>query len=231
MIKKKNIHFNKYADFLGKKLSANVENTKYYIQGDEIKEGEPDIMYQSFVVIKDVKKFWTHGALYDFIQREENEESEKVITEALLDLNGQLEDTNEYIGDLGSRVGEASLQASDALQRAQAAQNSIADLQGLEGSSSDAQLLASLVVRLNDLETRRPEVKEFDEATWNILTKGGTDLSVSENAICLVFEDTPDTSSSVFKTSGALELSGVLDTSGKLILPGSTIDSNGKLMI
>lgn len=99
MIKKKNVHFNKYADFLGKKLSANVENTKYYILSDEtneIKEGEPDIMYQSFVVIKDVKKFWTHGVLYDFIQRDESEETERVILQSLMDLENNKLDKTEF---------------------------------------------------------------------------------------------------------------------------------------
>ena len=53
MINKKFIHFSRYETFLGKKLSADIDNTTYTLGvGGEILEGEPDISYQSIVYIK-----------------------------------------------------------------------------------------------------------------------------------------------------------------------------------
>ena len=61
-INKKLIHFNTFENFNSKKLSANIENTKYTLGIDgEIQTGSPDILYQSIVYIKDTKQQWTHG--------------------------------------------------------------------------------------------------------------------------------------------------------------------------
>ena len=65
-INKKLIHFNTFENFNSKKLSANVENTKYTLGvNGEIQIGTPDILYQSIVYIKDTKQQWTHGQLYN----------------------------------------------------------------------------------------------------------------------------------------------------------------------
>ena len=43
-------------------LSANKENKTYTIGvGGPIQSGDPDILYQSIVYIKDTKQQWTHG--------------------------------------------------------------------------------------------------------------------------------------------------------------------------
>lgn len=65
-IEKKLIHFKKWSDFSSKKLSANEQNTQYTLGVDgTLTTGAPDILYQSVCWIKDVKKMWTHGTLYD----------------------------------------------------------------------------------------------------------------------------------------------------------------------
>lgn len=68
MIKKKNIHFNSFADFNTKKLSANADNTTYTLGvSGEIVEGTPDVPYQSIVFVKDTRNLWTHGSLYETV--------------------------------------------------------------------------------------------------------------------------------------------------------------------
>ena len=65
-IEKKLIHFKKWSDFSSKKLSANEQNTQYTLGVDgALTTGAPDVLYQSVCWIKDVKKMWTHGTLYD----------------------------------------------------------------------------------------------------------------------------------------------------------------------
>lgn len=65
-IEKRFIHFKKFSDFNSKKLSANEANTQYTVGvSGEIQEGSPDVLYQSYVWIKDTRQQWTHGALYD----------------------------------------------------------------------------------------------------------------------------------------------------------------------
>lgn len=65
-INKKLIHFNTFENFNSKKLSANVENTKYTLGvNGEIQTGSPDILYQSIIYIKDTQQQWTHGQLYN----------------------------------------------------------------------------------------------------------------------------------------------------------------------
>lgn len=65
-IEKRFIHFKKFSDFNSKKLSANEANTQYTIGiSGAIQDGSPDVLYQSYVWIKDTKQQWTHGQLYD----------------------------------------------------------------------------------------------------------------------------------------------------------------------
>jgi hypothetical protein len=65
-IQKRFIHFKKFSDFNSKKLSANEANTQYTVGvSGAIQDGEPDILYQSYVWIKDTQQQWTHGQLYD----------------------------------------------------------------------------------------------------------------------------------------------------------------------
>lgn len=65
-IQKRFIHFKKFSDFNSKKLSANETNTQYTVGvSGATQDGEPDILYQSYVWIKDTKQQWTHGQLYD----------------------------------------------------------------------------------------------------------------------------------------------------------------------
>lgn len=64
-IKKKLIHFNSFASFISKKLSANKENTKYIDPSTfEQVDGSPDILFQSICYIKDIKQIWTHGEYF-----------------------------------------------------------------------------------------------------------------------------------------------------------------------
>lgn len=65
-INKKLIHFNNFSTFNSKKLSANVENTKYTLGVyGMVQTGSPEILYQSICYIKDTKQQWTHGQLYE----------------------------------------------------------------------------------------------------------------------------------------------------------------------
>ena len=65
-IQKRFIHFKKFSDFNSKKLSANEANTQYTVGvSGAIQDGDPDILYQSYVWIKDTKQQWTHGQLYN----------------------------------------------------------------------------------------------------------------------------------------------------------------------
>lgn len=67
-IQKRFIHFKKFSDFNSKKLSANEANTQYTVGvSGAIQNGEPDILYQSYVWIKDTQQQWTHGRLYNGI--------------------------------------------------------------------------------------------------------------------------------------------------------------------
>jgi hypothetical protein len=65
-IHKRFIHFKEFKDFNSKKLSANETNTQYTLGvSGEIQEGDPDVLYQSYVWIKDTQQQWTHGQLYN----------------------------------------------------------------------------------------------------------------------------------------------------------------------
>lgn len=65
-INKKLIHFNTYTNFNSQKLSANIQNTQYTsgVDGEPV-DGNPDILYQSIIFIKDTCQIWTHGQLYN----------------------------------------------------------------------------------------------------------------------------------------------------------------------
>ena len=65
-INKKLIHFGTFSNFNSQKLSANKDNTAYTIgiEGSVV-SGEPNILFESIVFIKDVKKIWTHAEIYD----------------------------------------------------------------------------------------------------------------------------------------------------------------------
>lgn len=65
-INKKLIHFNSFSIFNSKKLSANENNTAYTVGvSGAVTNGDPEILYHSICWIKDEKKMWTHGTLYD----------------------------------------------------------------------------------------------------------------------------------------------------------------------
>ena len=65
-INKKLIHFKNFEKFNSLKLSANEENTKYTLGiNGEVRDGSPDILYQSVVWIKDIQKQWTHSQMYN----------------------------------------------------------------------------------------------------------------------------------------------------------------------
>lgn len=65
-IQKKLLHFKTWENFNSQKLSANANNATYTIGvNSSIIVGSPTILYESIVWIKDVKKIWTHGQLYD----------------------------------------------------------------------------------------------------------------------------------------------------------------------
>lgn len=65
-IEKRFIHFKKFSDFNSKKLSANEANTQYTIGiSGEIQTGSPDVLYQSYIWIKDTQQQWTHGQIYN----------------------------------------------------------------------------------------------------------------------------------------------------------------------
>ena len=66
MIQKPNLHFNLAAEFWAKKISVDIDNTTY-ITGSidaEPVTGEPDIMYDSVVFIKETRQIWMLGELY-----------------------------------------------------------------------------------------------------------------------------------------------------------------------
>lgn len=88
-INKKLIHFNTKANFITKKLSANVNDTQYYTYNADgttttVTTGAPDIKYSSIVFIKDTKEIWTHGQLYS------GSISDNQVTEYVTTLNNRI---------------------------------------------------------------------------------------------------------------------------------------------
>ena len=69
-------HYSYYASLKDKHFSANAYNTRYTIGIDgEQYDGAVDIAYNKFVVIRDIKTFWTHGLAYKFQSIEDFEEA------------------------------------------------------------------------------------------------------------------------------------------------------------
>lgn len=62
MIRKEKLYYPTLAQFLALKRGADAKNTTYRT-GDidsPIQQGEPDVMYQSWVLIKDTQQIWSH---------------------------------------------------------------------------------------------------------------------------------------------------------------------------
>ena len=60
-------HFDTYAHFLTKKISANSSNTMYRVNnGEEVKIGRPDILWEHFVLIHDIGQIWNRGRFYNY---------------------------------------------------------------------------------------------------------------------------------------------------------------------
>ena len=57
-------HFDTYAHFLTKKISANSSNTKYRINNGSLQTGTTEILWQHFVLIHDIGQIWNRGRFY-----------------------------------------------------------------------------------------------------------------------------------------------------------------------
>lgn len=129
-IEKKLIHFKKWSDFSSKKLSANEQNTQYTLGVDgALTTGAPDILYQSICWIKDVRKMWTHGAVYDcsgganadlsnYVTQAELDELVEFVDDMNSDISNLINTKQENITDLqaireGAAKGATSVQPSD----------------------------------------------------------------------------------------------------------------------
>jgi len=66
MIQKENLFFKTMESFVKHKVSADVKNSTYRqgsLEGIP-SEGEPDVMWQSVVFIKQTQQIWTHGEFF-----------------------------------------------------------------------------------------------------------------------------------------------------------------------
>lgn len=102
-INKKLIHFNTKANFITKKLSANVNDTQYYTYNADgstttVTTGAPDIKYSSIVFIKDTKEIWTHGQLYAGITKSE-------VKDLVDQLRGQFSTIHNEIDIIDAKAG------------------------------------------------------------------------------------------------------------------------------
>ena len=59
-------HFDTYAHFLTKKISANSSNTMYRVNNGALKTGTPDILWEHFVLIHDIGQIWNRGRFYNY---------------------------------------------------------------------------------------------------------------------------------------------------------------------
>lgn len=59
-------HFDTYAHFLTKKISANSSNTTYRVNNGAEETGTPDILWEHFVLIHDIGQIWNRGRLYNY---------------------------------------------------------------------------------------------------------------------------------------------------------------------
>jgi hypothetical protein len=108
-IQKRFIHFKKFSDFNSKKLSANEANTKYTVGiSGAIQDGTPDVLYESYVWIKDTKQQWTHGQLYDGNTVNLSDYQTKEEIEELYAKNDALILRNISAEDFGGSVDEIS---------------------------------------------------------------------------------------------------------------------------
>lgn len=57
-------HFDTYAHFLTKKISADKSNTKYRINNGSLQTGTPEILWENFVLIHDIGQIWNRGRFY-----------------------------------------------------------------------------------------------------------------------------------------------------------------------
>lgn len=129
-IEKKLIHFKKWSDFSSKKLSANEQNTQYTLGVDgALTTGAPDILYQSVCWIKDVRKMWTHGTVYDcsggvnvdlsnYVTQAELGELVEFVNDMNSDVANLINTKQDNITDLadirsGAEKGATSVQPSD----------------------------------------------------------------------------------------------------------------------
>ena len=103
-IQKKLLHFNNFSTFNGKKLSANDRNTTYTLGVDgEKQNGNPDILYQSIVFIKDTLQIWTHGELYDA------NANGKVLSAGLSELNETINEIEQVLAASISDIKQNSV--------------------------------------------------------------------------------------------------------------------------
>ena len=59
-------HFDTYAHFLTKKISANSSNTMYRVNNGALKTGTPEILWEHFVLIHDIGQIWNRGRFYNY---------------------------------------------------------------------------------------------------------------------------------------------------------------------
>ena len=58
-------HFDTYAHFLSKKISADSSNTTYRVNNGVLEAGTPDILWEHFVLIHDIGQIWNRGRFYN----------------------------------------------------------------------------------------------------------------------------------------------------------------------
>lgn len=58
-------HFDTYAHFLTKKISADSSNTTYRVNNGVLEAGMPDILWENFVLIHDIGQIWNRGRFYN----------------------------------------------------------------------------------------------------------------------------------------------------------------------
>ena len=59
-------HFDTYAHFLTKKISANSSNTMYRVNNGALNTGTPEILWEHFVLIHDIGQIWNRGRFYNY---------------------------------------------------------------------------------------------------------------------------------------------------------------------
>src|SRR5574344_1674202 len=59
-------HFDTYAHFLTKKISANSANTTYRVNNGVLEAGTPEILWEHFVLIHDIGQIWNRGRFYNY---------------------------------------------------------------------------------------------------------------------------------------------------------------------